>query len=61
MKVFFLIKILFISQRENTQAGDAAETDREKQAFPLSREPYTGFNPRILGPWPELKANAQAT
>jgi len=44
--------------REGTQAGGVREGEA---GFPLSREPNVGLDPRTLGSWPELKADAPPT
>ena len=55
---FFFLRFLFIylteTAREGTQAGGGGEGEA---GFLLSREPNSGLNPRILGFWPELKAD----
>ena len=38
--------------REHKQGGE------EETGSPLSREPHVGLDPRTLGSYPELKANA---
>ena len=50
-------KILFIYLIERVQARGAADGE-EEAGSPLSREPNTELNPRTLGSWPELKADA---
>jgi len=42
------------SERGNTSGG-VGEGEADS---PLSREPDAGLNPRTLGSWPELKADA---
>ena len=44
------------SKSEWLQAGRAAEAEGEAGS-PLIREPDVGLDPRILGSWPELKAD----
>ena len=59
-----ILKILFIYLREwaseRAWAGGGAEGEGEADSL-LSREPSVGLNPRTLGPWPELKADAWPT
>ena len=62
---FPFLKILFIYfcvrererdwELEHTQAGGGAEGEADT---PLSREPDPGLDPRTLGSWPKLKADA---
>ena len=55
-KLFFFFKVLFIYPWE-TQRERQRYRQREKQA--PYREPVVRLNPRTLGSWPELKADAQ--
>jgi len=57
--VLFLRFYLFIWQRQTAREGTQAGGLREGEVgFPLSREPNAGLDPRTLGTWPELKADA---
>ena len=56
---FFKIFVYLIDRdtaREGTQAGGVGEGEA---GFPQSREPSAGLDPRMLGSWPEPKADTQ--
>ena len=54
-----MILFIHLREREQAQAGGTAEGEGEAGSL-LSGEPNAGLDPRILGSWPELKADAEA-
>ena len=60
----YLFIYLFVREREREREKSESEHKQtEWQAegeagLPMSKEPDPGLNPRILGSWPELKADA---
>ena len=59
--LFIFLKIVFIylTERERSRAGGAAEGERVGEAgSPLSREPNVGLDHRTLGSRSEPKADA---
>ena len=55
----FFLKILFsyLTEKEHKQGEQKAEREGEADSL-LSREPDAGLHPRVLGSWPEPKADA---
>ena len=58
---YFFLKILFIYLREIETASERGNTSRGsgrgEAGFPLSKEPDSGLDPRIVGSRPDLKAD----